>query len=121
MQIAKQIPAYLLGLLFVVFGANHFFHFIPMPPMTGDPAAYMGVMGPSGYMTFVKICEILFGVLLILPKTRALGFILIAPIAVNILLFEVCIAKQPGIGVALVIITAIGLYLNKDKYAGILS
>jgi putative oxidoreductase len=121
MKIAKQIPAYLLAFVFVVFGSNHFLNFMPMPPMSGDPATYMSVMGPTGYMTTIKICEVVFGLLLIFPKTRALGLLLIAPIVVNILLFELHIAKAPGIGVVLVLLVALGIYFNKEKYSSILA
>jgi hypothetical protein len=40
---------------------------------------------------------------------------------VNILIFELHIAKQPGIGVALVVVTALAMYFNKEKYSSILS
>jgi uncharacterized membrane protein YphA (DoxX/SURF4 family) len=33
MKIAALIARILLGIVFVVFGANGFLHFIPMPPM----------------------------------------------------------------------------------------
>ncbi len=52
MQIAKQIPAFLLGAMFIFGGATHLFHFGPTPPpMTGDPATFMTLMGSTGYMT----------------------------------------------------------------------
>jgi putative oxidoreductase len=121
MQIVKQLPAYLLALVFIVFGSNYFLHFIPNPPMEGDPATYMGLMAGSGYMTVVKVLEVIIGIMLVLPKTRALAFVLIAPIVVNILLFELLIAKAPGIGVVLLVLNIAGLYLSKDKYEGILS
>jgi len=35
-QQIKHIPAYLLALVYLVFGANFFLHFIAMPPMAGD-------------------------------------------------------------------------------------
>ena len=89
--------------------------------MTGDPATFMTLMGSSGYMDIVKVLEIVAAVLLFIPKTRALALVLIAPIVVNILLFEVCIAKAPGIGVALVLVTAVAMYLNREKYASIMS
>ncbi len=120
MQIAKNIPAYLLAFVFVVFGAMYFLKMMPTPPMEGDMATYMTLMGGTGYMSAIKVFEVLFGLLIVFPKTRALGLILIAPIVVNILLFEVFIAKQPGIGVALVILNALALYFSKDKYQGIL-
>jgi putative oxidoreductase len=119
MQIVKQLPAYLLALPFVVFGLAYFFKMMPTPPMEGDPLAYMTVMS-KGYMDFVKVCEVVFGILILVPKTRALGLILIAPISVNILAYELFIAHQPGIGVVLVILNALAIYFNKDKYAGIL-
>jgi putative oxidoreductase len=89
--------------------------------MQGDMATFMQLFGSTGYMTVIKVLEVAIGLLLLLPKTRALALLLIAPITVNILLFEVCISKAPGIGVALVLINAIGIYLNREKYWGILA
>ena len=122
MQIAKQIPAFLLGAMFIFGGATHLFHFGPTPPpMSGDAETFMKLFGSTGYMTVIKICELLFGILVLIPKTRALGIILLAPIVVNILIFELHIAKEPGIGVALTVVTALAIYLNKEKYSSILS
>ncbi len=121
MKITKQIPALLLALVFLVFGANYFLKFIPMPPMSGDPLTFMMLFGGSGYMTFVKVLEIAFAILLVLPKTKALGLLLILPIVVNIVCFEVFIAKQPGLGIALLLINFLGIFFNKEKYSGILS
>ncbi|MES2797489.1 MAG: DoxX protein [Bacteroidota bacterium] len=120
MKFITQIPAYLLGLLFVWGGAAYLFHLMPDQPLTGDSATFMKLFAETGYMTIIKICELLFGILLFIPKTRALGFILLAPIAVNILIFELHIAHAPGIGIAIVILNAIGLYLNREKYIGII-
>jgi uncharacterized membrane protein YphA (DoxX/SURF4 family) len=41
---AKLIMALrlLLGLILLVMGSNKFFHFLPMPPMEGPPADFMG-------------------------------------------------------------------------------
>lgn len=121
MNIVKQIPAYLLGALFVFGGASYLFKFAPEQPMTGDAETFMKLFSSTGYMTVIKICELLFGILALIPKTRALGLLLLAPIVVNILIFELHIAKQPGIGVALVIVTALAMYLNKEKYSSILA
>ena len=121
MNLAKQIPSYLLALVFIVFGANFFLHFLPMPLMSGDAGSFAGLLYKSGYLLFVKILEVVIGILLLVPVTRALALLLIAPIAVNILLFEVCLSHQPGIGVVLVIVNAIGIILNKEKYLGIIA
>lgn len=120
MNIVKQIPALLLALVFIVFGAMFFLH-LPMPPMSGDAGAFAGLLYKTGYLTVVKVLEVSIGILLAIPFTRALGLLLIAPICVNIMLFELCIAQKPGIGVALVLINALAIFLKKEKYLGIIA
>ena len=122
MNIVKQIPAYLLGALFVFGGVAFLFKLASEPPpMTGDPETFMKLFGNTGYMTTIKVCELLFGILVLIPKTRALGLLLLAPIVANILLFELHIAKQPGIGVALVVVLVLAIYFNREKYSSILA
>ena len=121
MNIAKQIPAYLLALVFIVFGLNFFLHFLPMPPMDGDAGAFAGLLYKSGYLTIVKVLEISIGILLVIKPTRALALLLIAPIVVNILLFEACFAHKLGIGHLLILVNIIGIYFNKEKYMDIIS
>ncbi|MEY4539123.1 MAG: hypothetical protein RLZZ306_880 [Bacteroidota bacterium] len=122
MNILKQIPAFLLGALFIFGGASHLFHFGPaQPPMTGNALKFMELFGSTGYMTTIKVCELLFGIMVLIPKTRALGLILLAPIVVNILLFEVHLDKGPAIGAACVVLNALAIYFVKEKYSNILS
>jgi putative oxidoreductase len=121
MNIIKQIPSYLLGLVFVVFGLNYFFHFIPQPPPpAGDVATYTGVLFSTKYLLVVKVLEIAIGILLLIKPTRALALLLIAPIVVNILLFELLIAHKPDIGVVLMLLTAFAIYQHREKYWGII-
>lgn len=119
-QQIKHIPAYLLALIYLVFGSNFFFHFIPMPPMDGNAGAFAGLLYSTGFLAFVKVLEISFGLLLLVPKTRALAYLLIAPITVNILLFELFMVGKPGIGLLLVILNAVGIFVNKEKYISII-
>jgi putative oxidoreductase len=74
----------------------------------------------SKYMTTVKVLEIIGGVLLLFPKTRAIGICIIVPIVVNILLFEIFIAKSVSIGAALVVLSILAIYFNKEKFASML-
>ena len=115
----KQIPSYLLAVVYLVFGLNYFFHFIPMPPMNGDAGTFTGLLYTSNYLLVVKLIEVISAILLLIPITRALGILLIAPVTVNILLFELFIAHQPGIGVILFLVNALAIGLNKDSYLGI--
>ncbi len=115
MKHATNIAAGLLGLIFIVFGLNFFLKFIPMPPgpPEGSPSAlFMGALYPTGYLTFVKVLEVLGGVLVAIPKTRALGLLVLAPIIVNILAFHVFLLGGAGlIGPVTILITILPLFL----------
>ena len=117
----KQIPSYLLAVVYLVFGLNYFFHFIPMPPMSGDAGTFTGLLYTSKYLLVVKLIEVMSAILLLVPATRALGLLLIAPVTVNILLFELFIAHQPGIGLILLLVNALAIGLNKNSYLGIIN
>lgn len=110
----------MFSLPFLVFGANYFFNFISMPAPEGNVAAFMGVMYATKYMLVVKILELLFATMIIVNFKRAFALVLIAPIVVNILLFELFIAQQPGIGVVLVLINLLLLYRYRENYYPIL-
>ena len=86
MKLAANIVACLLGAIFIVFGLNFFFHFIAIPhPPEGSPAAaFIGAMYSTGYLKLVKILEIVGGLLLVLPRLRCLGLIIIGAIVFNI-------------------------------------
>ena len=121
MKIVKLLPAFIIAFLFLFSSAVFFFKFVPIPPMEGNLAIFNKLFEESGYMAIVKVFEIITAILLLIPKTRAFGYILAMPIVLNILIMEITIAKQPGIGILLVILASIGLYLNKEKFANIIS
>lgn len=120
MTIIKQIPVLLLALIFLVFGLNFFLHFLPMPPMDGDAGAFAGLLYKTNFLLVVKILEVALAILMVIKPTRALALILIAPIVVGILLFELLIAHAPGIGILLVVLNAIAIYQLKEKYLPII-
>ncbi len=119
MKIIKSLPVYLLALIYLVFGSNYFFHFIAMPAMTGNAGTFAGLLFTTKFLLVVKILELSLALLMLVPKTRALALLLIAPITVNILLFELLIAQQPGIGVLMLILNGLAIYQLKDTYIGI--
>ena len=109
-----SIAGGLLGLVFIIFGMNFFLKFIPVPPMAADTpaAAFMGAMFGSGYLAFVKVIEIIGGVLVALPKTRNIGLLFLGPIIVNILAFQVFLTKGQGIlDPPVDLVTALSAYL----------
>lgn len=113
------MPAWLLSVIYLVFGLNFFFHFIPLPPATGSAGNFIGILFTSNLLLVVKVLEVLLAVMLLVPASRALALLLLAPITLNILLFELLIVGQPGIGLLLLLLNILAIYLQKEKYYGI--
>ena len=101
MKLASNIAGGLLGLLFLVFGLNFFLHFIPMPadpsPADAPHKLFMAALFPTGYLTFVKVFELLGGILVAIPKTRNFGLLVLGPIILNILAFHIFLTKGAGL------------------------
>ncbi len=112
------IARIVLGIVLIIFGMNKFFHFMPMPPMEGNAAIFMNGLGVSGYMfPLLGILEILIGVLLILKKAVPFALILLAPLAVNMVLFHAAMAPA-GIAPAAIVfvLNAYLIYVNWSEY-----
>ena len=79
MKIATIIARVLLGLLFLVFGLNAFFHFMPMPPPPKNEAgAFLGALFSSGYLYAIKCFEVGGGLLLVIGRKVPLGLVVAA-------------------------------------------
>ena len=126
----KHIPtaaAALLGLAFIVFGANFFLNFIPMPadpsPANAPHKLFMGALMPTGYLAFIKTLEILGGLLVAIPKTRNLGLLVLGPIIVNILAFHVFLTKGAGLTepviLVIVALAAFLLFVERKAWLGL--
>ncbi|MFL6584303.1 MAG: hypothetical protein ACJ8KU_07270 [Chthoniobacterales bacterium] len=110
MKYLIHICRILLGLMFAVFGSNAFFHFMPMPPLQGDAAAFIGALVHSGYIYPIAGLQVVGGLCLLAgSRFVALGLMLLGPIIVNIVLYHICIDRS-GMPMALVI-SAIALFL----------
>lgn len=125
MKYAPVIAGILLGLLFIMSSVVVLFNLVPTPPIPeGTPMAmFMGAFGPTGYMTFIKVLELVGGVLVAIPKTRNFGLLVLGPILVNILAFHVFITKGEGLfNPMLIIIVLLALYLlwvGRKGFAGL--
>jgi uncharacterized membrane protein YphA (DoxX/SURF4 family) len=119
------VAGILLGLLFVVSGMTVLLKLAPMPKLPeGSPAAlFMGAFGPTGYMTFVKVLEVLGGMLVAVPRTRSVGLLVLGPIIVNILAFHIFIMSGGGlVDPMLLVIVALAAYLlwvGRKQFAGL--
>jgi len=114
----SMILRIVLGVILIVFGANKFGNFMPMPPMEGNAATFMNGLGVSGYIfPLLGFLEILIGVLLLLKKAVPFALILLAPLAINMVLFHLFMAPEGIVPAAFVLtLNAVLIYFNWDKY-----
>ena len=95
MKYAIIIVRVLLGLMFAVLGSNAFLHFMKMPTLQGDAAAFMGALINSGYIYPIAVLQVLGGLLLLLGgRFVPLGLTLLGPIIVNIVLYHIFIEPE---------------------------
>ena len=108
----------LLGLMMLNSGFNKFFNYMAMPEMPPEAGKLMMAFVESGWlMPLIALVEIIGGALLIVPKLRALGAIVLLPVTVGILLFDTVLAPEHAI--MAIVVMAINLWVifeNKDKY-----
>lgn len=109
----------LFGLMFINAGLNKFLNYMPMPEKM--PERLMKVMGAfmeiGWLMPLTGAAEIIGGLLIIFPKTRALGALVCFPVMVGIILTNT-VTDTSGFPIAAVfgIILAWIMYDNRAKY-----
>ena len=109
----------IFGLGMIVFGANKLYPFMPMPELTAEQKIIFGAFGTIKWlMPLVGIVEILGGLLIAIPKTRALGAIVILPVMVGIIVHNLTFfdAGQIAIPAVFAIINLWALADNTDRY-----
>ncbi len=94
MKIVATIARYLLGLIFLVFGLNHYLNFIPMPMPTGVTGQFFSVLVQTHYLYVVAFLEIIPAILLLANRYVPLALTVLAPVIVNILLVGILMSAQ---------------------------
>lgn len=103
MRVAGLIARYLLGLIFLVFGANGFLHFIPMPPPSGVAGQFMGALFVSHVLVVVFLLQLIPAILLLVGRYVPLALVLLGPVIVNIVLFHAFMGPS-GLPLATVVV-----------------
>ena len=114
-----NVLSVLFGLLLMNAGLSKFFNYMPVPEnlpeaVVKDNAAFAEI---SWLMPLIASAELLGGLLILFPKTRALGALVVFPVMVGVLLTHTLVAPE-GLPIALVI-WAILLWIifdNRQKY-----
>jgi uncharacterized membrane protein YphA (DoxX/SURF4 family) len=122
MKIATIIARVLLGLVFTVFGANIFLHFIPMPEQKPSLATdFAKALMESHYMYVIGFLQVAGGLILLIGRYVPLGLTLLGPVIVNILCFHIFMNHE-GWQLASVV-AALALFLlwrHRANFAGLL-
>lgn len=115
--VKKHLPTVagaLLGLAFIAFSLMFLLGMVPEqePPPEGSPVAmFFGAFMPTGYFTFIKVLELIGGVLVLIPLTRNLGLLVLVPIIVNIIAFHTFVAGDGIADPVLIVILLLTAYL----------
>lgn len=122
MKIVTIIARTLVGLGFVIFGANILHPFLPMPKEmpSGLAGDFSKALFMSHYLQVVGLFQLVGGLLLLIGKYVPVGLVLLGPVIVNILCFHFLLAHG-GYGIPLVF-TALYLVVfagYRNAFAGI--
>ena len=122
MKIAMIIVRTLMGLLFI-FGAVVFlFNLFTPPPMDGPIKTFNEGLAATGYFfTFLKITELICGILLVVGRFVPLALVILSPIIVNILMVHLFLDRS-GLPVAIFLVLAniFIAYYYRDRFEPLL-
>ena len=114
-----NVISVLFGLLLINGGLNKFLNYMPVPEnlpeaLMKDNAALMEI---SWLIPLIAIAELIGGLLILIPKTRALGALIVFPVMVGVLLTHIYVAPE-GLPIAIIIWAVLLwiIYQNREKY-----
>jgi putative oxidoreductase len=123
MKIVVLISRILLGVIFVFFGANLLFQFLPNPPMPPGPVKdYMTVMGETHYFYVIGFFQLVPGLLLLINRYVPLALTFLAGEIANILATHILVMKGSGlfpIPILVVLMWLLVFWNVRSAFAGI--
>lgn len=123
MKVLTIIARILLGLIFLFFGSNGLFHFLPMPPLpSGVTGEFLHSFFASGYVYVVSAFQAFGGLLLLIGRFVPLGLTILGAIIVNIWAFHLLMAPDLGAMVPAFVVSILELFLvwrYRDGFGGI--
>src|SRR5690554_6947235 len=113
----------IFGLLLINGGLDKFFHYMPTPGDLNPELVkdYEALVEISWLMPLIALAELIGGTLLIFPRTRALGALIVLPVMVGVLLTHIFV--DPSQVIVAIVIWAILLWVlfdNREKYLPII-
>lgn len=117
MKILKTILFCLFGLVLINGGLSKFFNYMPVPENLPEELIKdsMAMAEVSWLMPLVAAAELVGGLLILIPRTRPLGILIIFPVLVGGLLTHLTVAPQ---GLPMIIVLwLIALWMIADCWA----
>ena len=121
------IASVALGLCFLTASIPILFNLFKMPALPTDTPAghFMAAMTPTGYLKFIKLFEFIGGIIVMIPRLRNIGLLLLGLVIVNIIAFHALVDDPHHlINPMLDVIIVCALYLLWDarrKFAQLLN
>lgn len=108
----------LLGLLFINSGLNKIFEYMPLPDDMPVKAMkmFLALQSLKWLMPVLAVAEIVGGLLIILPKLRALGALVLTPVMVGILAHHIVLGDNMIMQVVMAGVLTWIIVENKEKY-----
>ena len=118
----SKIARTFLGLVLIIFGVNFFYDFIGIVFPPGEAADFMSSLENTGFMIpLLAVSQIVLGFCLVANIFVPLALLLLLPINVNILLFNVFIAPvNMSLSIVMFVSQLFLFYLYKDSYKSLL-
>ncbi|QEC69170.1 DoxX family membrane protein [Panacibacter ginsenosidivorans] len=121
MKKATLISRIILGFIYLVFGLDYFFHFIPYEPNhTGIVAAFKKSLVDIGYFyPMIKSIQIVGGISLLINQYAPFFAVVVFPISVNVFLYHTILVPSAWwMGVLLLVPNLFLGYAYRKYYSG---
>ncbi|MFO0935258.1 MAG: DoxX family membrane protein [Gemmataceae bacterium] len=110
---------------FIAFGSMYFLNLMPkeQPPGIPEMALRLGEgFGSTGWMTVVKVCELVGGLLVLSGRLTPLGLVILVPVTVNIAIWDALVMKysMPPIGTVLLALEIVLMVLYRSHFRPLL-
>ena len=114
-----QLVSVSFAALLINGGMNMFLKYMPVPDNLPEPVMKdsMALMEISWLMPLIATAELTGGLLILFPRTRALGLLIVFPVMTGVLLTHLTVAPD-GLIMALIIWAVIGwiMWENRSKF-----
>ncbi|HEV2327522.1 MAG TPA: hypothetical protein VGY56_01900 [Verrucomicrobiae bacterium] len=127
MKYLPTIAGTLLGLCFLAASIPFLLNMVSFPKFPdGTPVAhFMAAFVPTGYVKFVKMFEFVGGLLVLVPRLRNIGLLLLGPVIINIIAFTALVddpkhLMNPMLDI-IIVCALVLLWSARNKFSSLLN